>query len=295
MRWTLDQLQQFVATAESGSFSEAARQLGKAQSAVSTAIGLLEADLGVELFDRTRRSARLTNAGEILLLEAQELMNQAQSLDKRAHSLSFGQDAKLSVALDEALPYSVISQIIREIAQDFPDLELTLLNGTATEVAHYVQQGRAQIAFHFVRGALPSYFDQCHIGSVAQGVFVPKDHALTQCDSSLLKKELVKFRQLVMHTEDVNETAYSPKIWRSDSYFSLAEMVADDLGWAILPVHIAHSEKHLKPLAQIDCPFMTLPPLSVRMVWFQGWELNQVSHWVQTRFTELLRKVPNKG
>ena len=79
MRWTLDQLQQFVATAESGSFSEAARQLGKAQSAVSTAIGLLEADLGVELFDRTRRSARLTNAGEILLLEAQELMNQAQS------------------------------------------------------------------------------------------------------------------------------------------------------------------------------------------------------------------------
>ena len=120
MRWTLDQLQQFVATAESGSFSEAARQLGKAQSAVSTAIGLLEADLGVELFDRTRRSARLTNAGEILLLEAQELMNQAQSLDKRAHSLSFGQDAKLSVALDEALPYSVISQIIREIAQYFP-------------------------------------------------------------------------------------------------------------------------------------------------------------------------------
>ena len=147
MRWTLDQLQQFVATAESGSFSEAARQLGKAQSAVSTAIGLLEADLGVELFDRTRRSARLTNAGEILLLEAQELMNQAQSLDKRAHSLSFGQDAKLSVALDEALPYSVISQIIREIAQYFPDLELTLLNGTATEWRIMCSKGGRKLRF----------------------------------------------------------------------------------------------------------------------------------------------------
>lgn len=292
MRWTLDQLQQFVATAQCGSFSEAARSLGKAQSAVSTAIGLLEADLGVELFDRSRRNARLTNAGEILLLEAQELLIQAQSLDRRAHSFSFGQDAKLALALDEALPYAVIGTLIREIAEYFPDLELTLLNGTATEVAHYVQQGRAHIAFHFVRGALPAEFDQSLIGSVAQGVFVPKDHPLTLCDSSVLKKELVKYRQLLMHTEDVNETAYSPKIWRSDSYFSLAEMVADDLGWAVLPVHIAESEKNLKPLAQIECPFITLPPLSVRMLWMQGWALNQVAHWVQTRFTQLLRQVP---
>jgi DNA-binding transcriptional LysR family regulator len=54
MHWTLDQLRKFVATADCGSFSVAARQLGKAQSAVSTAIGLLEADLGLELFDRSR-------------------------------------------------------------------------------------------------------------------------------------------------------------------------------------------------------------------------------------------------
>ena len=72
--WTLDQLRQFVLTADSGSFSEAARRLGRAQSAVSTAIGLLEADLGVELFDRSRRNAQPTDAGALLLLEARELL-----------------------------------------------------------------------------------------------------------------------------------------------------------------------------------------------------------------------------
>ncbi|AUZ04025.1 MULTISPECIES: LysR family transcriptional regulator [Vitreoscilla] len=291
MRWTLDQLQQFVTTVESGSFSEAARRLGKAQSAVSTAIALLEADLGVDLFDRSRRQVRLTPAGEILLLEAQELLSQVQSLDRRAHSLSFGSDAKLALALDEALPYSVSGRLIREIGHYFPDVELTLLNGTATEVAQYVRHGRAQIAFHFIRGSLPSYFDQRHIGSVAQGVFVPKDHPLTQSEVSQRKKELVRYRQLVMHTEDVNEAAYSPKIWRSDSFYSLAEMVADDLGWAILPVHIAEEENYRKPLVQIDCPFLTLPPLMVRMVWFQGWELSQIAHWIQKRFIELLSDV----
>ena len=292
MRWTLDQLQQFVTTAKHGSFSEAARQLGKAQSAVSTAISLLEADLGVELFDRSRRNAKLTDAGEILLLEAQELLSQVQALDRRAHSLSMGSDAKLGLALDEALPYSVSSKLIREMAEYFPDLELTLLNGTASEVANYVNEERAHIAFHFVRGVLPSYFDQRHIGSVAQAVFVPQGHPLTQCNTSQRKKELVKYRQLVMHTEDVREVAYSPKIWRSDSFYSLAEMVADDLGWAILPVHIAMAENYRKPLVSIDCPFLTLPPLSVRMLWFQGWQLNDISHWLQTRFTELLSAIP---
>ena len=53
MNWNLDQLQLFVRTAESRSFSAAARQTGRAQSAVSTAIALLESDLGVTLFERS--------------------------------------------------------------------------------------------------------------------------------------------------------------------------------------------------------------------------------------------------
>lgn len=46
MHWTLEQLRHFVAAADAGSFSAAARQVGRAQSAVSTSLGLLEADLG---------------------------------------------------------------------------------------------------------------------------------------------------------------------------------------------------------------------------------------------------------
>src|SRR5690606_349172 len=148
MQWSLDQLRQFVTTVDTGSFSAAARQLGKAQSAVSTAIGLLEADLGVELFDRSGRNAQLTDAGSLLLLEARELLRQAESLNNRARSLSSGNEARLTLALDEALPYAAISTLLREMSARFPDLELTLLNGTATEVADYVEQDRADIAFH---------------------------------------------------------------------------------------------------------------------------------------------------
>lgn len=290
MQWTLDQLRQFVATADSGSFSSAARRLGKAQSAVSTAISLLEADLGLELFDRSRRNAQLTDAGHLLLLEARELLRQAEALDNRARSLSSGNEARLALAMDEALPYAAISTLLREMSLRFPDLELTVLNGTATEVAGYLDDQRAHVAIHFVRGALPARFEQRHIGAVPQGVFVANDHPLARLDV-VQHKDLVKYRQLVMYAEDVHEATYSPKIWRSDSFYSIAEMVADDLGWAILPVNVGTDDAYDKPLQQVNCPSLALSQVSVRVLWRQGWQPTPTVQWVQTRFTELLGQV----
>ncbi|HRO58702.1 MAG TPA: LysR family transcriptional regulator [Burkholderiaceae bacterium] len=290
MQWTLDQLRKFVATADSGSFSVAARQLGKAQSAISTAIGLLEADLGVELFDRSRRNAQLTDAGQLLLLEARELLRQAEALDNRARSLSSGSEARLSLALDEALPYAAISSLLREMSARFSDLELTLLSGTATEVADYVDEERAHIAFHFVRGAVPAHFEQRHVGAVPQGVFVANDHPLARLEV-VERKDLVKYRQLMMHAEDAYEATYSPKLWRSDSFYSIAEMVADDLGWAILPVNVGTDDAYDKPLKQVFCPSLALSQLSVRVLWRQGWRPTPTVQWVQSRFTELLGQV----
>ncbi|XOT98476.1 helix-turn-helix domain-containing protein, partial [Alcaligenes pakistanensis] len=53
MDWTLERIRHFVAVAETGSMTQAAKELGKVQSAVSTSISLLEADLNLELFDRS--------------------------------------------------------------------------------------------------------------------------------------------------------------------------------------------------------------------------------------------------
>lgn len=290
MQWTLDQLRQFVTTVDSGSFSAAARQLGKAQSAVSTAIGLLEADLGLELFDRSRRNAQLTDAGQLLLLEARELLRQAEALDTRARSLSSGSEARLTLALDEALPYAAISTLLREMSVRFPDLELTQLNGTATEVAGYVDQERAHIAFHFVRGEPAAHLEQRHIGEVPQGVFVANDHPLARLDV-VERKDLVKYRQLVMHAEDVHEATYSPKLWRSDSFYSIAEMVADDLGWAILPVNVGTDDAYDKPLQQVSCPSLALSKLSVRVLWRQGWQPTPTVQWVLARYTQLLGQI----
>ena len=68
MQWNLEQMRLFVSVAEQRSFSAVARQQRKAQSAVSNGIALLEADLGVSLFERSSgRQPRLSEAGTVLL------------------------------------------------------------------------------------------------------------------------------------------------------------------------------------------------------------------------------------
>src|SRR5438552_3359580 len=67
---SLDQLRTFIAAADAGSFSAGARQLRRAQSVVSQTLANLEAQVGVKLFDRSRRAPVLTREGVALLAAA---------------------------------------------------------------------------------------------------------------------------------------------------------------------------------------------------------------------------------
>src|SRR5579863_8452217 len=81
---TLDQMRVLVAVAETGSFSAAARRLGRVQSAVSQAINTLEQILQVQLFDRAGKTPKLTSAGAVLLSDARRLIDDAGVLKSRA-------------------------------------------------------------------------------------------------------------------------------------------------------------------------------------------------------------------
>jgi DNA-binding transcriptional LysR family regulator len=252
------------------------------------AMGLLEVDLGLELFHRAGRSVRLTQAGEVMLLEARALLSQAQALDLRARELSQGRTAKLCVAIDEALPYPPIARLLQELAQQFPALELTLLNGTAAEVARYVQSGQAELAIQFDRGPTDVQFAQHYVAAVPQMVFVSRGHELAKCHH-ITREDLVSYRQLVMHIEGAEDLVISPRIWRSESFYVLADMLADGIGWGILPRNIAQAPDIEPRIVALDCPELKLPPLAVRMLNLQGAGLGEEAIWIEQRLATLLK------
>ncbi|HTI02871.1 MAG TPA: LysR family transcriptional regulator, partial [Acidisoma sp.] len=81
MRYTLRQLQYFVAAAEAGSITLGSEKISISQPSISAAISTLEREFGVQLFIRHHaQGLSLTPAGRRLLVEAKQLLQQAQSL-----------------------------------------------------------------------------------------------------------------------------------------------------------------------------------------------------------------------
>src|SRR5256714_2248273 len=99
----LRQLTTFVAVAEELHFRRAAERLHLAQPSVSQQIRTLEAELGTPLFERNRRGAALTAAGEALLPEARELLARAEQAAATARATGIGQRGRLRLSLTRSL------------------------------------------------------------------------------------------------------------------------------------------------------------------------------------------------
>lgn len=84
MRHSPEALLAFAEAAALGSFSAAARKLGKRQSTISEAIGNLEIDLGLTLFDRGTRQPTLTEAGRAMLAQVRRVLEAGEQMDRQA-------------------------------------------------------------------------------------------------------------------------------------------------------------------------------------------------------------------
>ena len=122
---TVDQLLVLLAVVEEGSFTGAARRLGRANSAISYAIDTLEAQLGLPLFDRgTTRRPRLTHAGEAIVSEAKAVARSVEILRARVRGDSLaGSNRKCryaSTAYTQATGWWRCSMISTKSSQPCP-------------------------------------------------------------------------------------------------------------------------------------------------------------------------------
>src|ERR1700744_6544387 len=117
---TLDQIRLFLAVADTGSFSKAAKQLTRAQSAVTYGIQKLEAQFGIPLFDRTTYRPALTEAGRALLPRARRIAEETNAFRDTARSLASGLEAELTIVLDSMFPMPAVVKALRAFTAQFP-------------------------------------------------------------------------------------------------------------------------------------------------------------------------------
>ena len=119
-------LHYFVAVAEELHFGRAASRLSIAQPPLSRQIAQLEKDLGVELFDRSRSQIRLTQAGEVLLERAREILDRIDRTEREIHRIGEGIAGRLRIAFVGSATYGLLPTVIKAYRATYPDVELAL-------------------------------------------------------------------------------------------------------------------------------------------------------------------------
>jgi len=139
------QLEYFVAIAEHGGFTSAARALRVAQPSLSRAIAKLEDELGVELFHRAGRNTVLSNAGELLTERARLVLRDLDALRAAARMAGDGPAGRVDVAATSSSALEPVLSIVAEMRTRYPGvLVSTSAALSAAEVVGMVLQGRCE-------------------------------------------------------------------------------------------------------------------------------------------------------
>ncbi len=138
---------QFVAVAEELHFGRAARSLHMTQPPLTQAIAQLERALGARLFERTKRSVRLTPAGEALLPQARELLARALALPAQARAAAEGELGRLRIAFVSTIGFTLLPQWLRAFRARHPQVHLELIEATGDVQVEAFARGEIDAGF----------------------------------------------------------------------------------------------------------------------------------------------------
>lgn len=256
MRLRIDEIRSFVAVAETGSFSAAARNLKRAQSVVSMHIAGFEAELGYKLFDRTPKPV-LTAQGRELLVGAKRVLVEADRLQNRALTLNDTQTPSIYMGIDLVLEAPVMIDLLRLFAKSFPSVRLQIENISGSEAKWFFTKTAMNLALVF--SSDPSLeSDEYILGHSPLSIVVAKNHPLAAIDRPTVD-DLRRYRQIVVHARDPQSP--SPAVvntdyWEIDSGLWALGLAARGVGWAILPNFLLIGQSAFRSsVVTINSPF----------------------------------------
>jgi DNA-binding transcriptional LysR family regulator len=142
----LRHLRYFTAVVECNGYREASRRLHIAQPSISEAVSDLEDELGLKLFSRTHRNARVTAEGEIFYADAVRILQQAETAILTAKRAALGKIGKLAIGFIGSATLSFLPDLIRRYKLEYPNVKLSLHDLYPVELDKACDRGEIDIA-----------------------------------------------------------------------------------------------------------------------------------------------------
>jgi DNA-binding transcriptional LysR family regulator len=149
MKLELRYLQYFIAVADELSFSRAAEREGLSQSRLSQQIKLLESELEVKLFNRSKHPIQLTDAGQAFLEEARSTLIQLEQAVRQTQRIHLGEMGNLTIGFTSSIANSVLPDILRTFRGQASAIKLILKEEKSGSLLPKLLDGHVDIIFFY--------------------------------------------------------------------------------------------------------------------------------------------------
>lgn len=270
----------FVATANLGQVSRAAKELAISQSAITAAIKELESQVGVRLFERTAQGMELTEAGRRFLAAANRILT---SVDE-ALATTTATDT-VSGTLSVATSYTVLGYFLpphlERLSKRFPNLHIKLYELSREMIEDGLVTNRFDMAVVLTSNiANPELVTETLLSSQRR-LWVPAGHRLLDHDAVQLKD--VAEEPYIMLTVDEaahsalrywNQTPYQPQVTlRTSSIEAVRSIVGNGQGVTILSDMVYRPWSLEGRRVETVVPTPPVPPMNIGLAWRQGVEM----------------------
>ncbi|KVQ74448.1 LysR family transcriptional regulator [Burkholderia multivorans] len=237
---TSDHIDMLLTVIDKGSFSAAARALGRTPSAVSMAIANLEAELGLVLFDRGTREPTPTAAMAALLPDARAIAERMHALRAHAQHLSEGVEDTLRLGLAAEVDGAPVARAFAAVSATYPALAISIVTAPQNVIVDALHRGAVDLCVAY--GGLDLHpQEQIHAlwTETLVAVAAPTHPLLAEAAHPEGIERLSGFRQIVIADPDRPLTDVRPVIgnrtWKVTDMATAIALVTAGHGWANLP------------------------------------------------------------
>ncbi len=247
----LQQIKYFLTLAQELHFWNTAEKMFITQSALSRQIKALEDELGVQLFERSKRKVKLTEAGVFLRDQWLPLMEDIDRIHRQARKIQEGAYGSINIGYPGSISYGFLPTLIASIAQTYPELKVELIEPTDISFEQLLLNYQMDLAFRRDPAENPALQSIC-LYSEHFSLVVPAHHPLQEHNfqglqdvkdekfilSGLQHKTIyvTKLRQ-IFHDYGIHPNVHI----ESDFGAMILSLVARGLGISILPSSYAFS------------------------------------------------------
>jgi DNA-binding transcriptional LysR family regulator len=279
MAFTLRQLQFFVAAAEAGSVSGAARALSISQSSVTEAVRALEDDLGVTLFDRQARGLLITHKGSAFLRHARQILADVATARTAFRDEAETATGRLSLGVTSLVAGYVLSDILSRFRRAFPQVELNVIEDNGDYLQHLLIGGELDVAVLLtssVKDRMALHVETLLV--TPYRLWLPLGHPLAQQEAIALE-ELAGQPMIQLMVDEIEESTrrltaalpVKPEVaFRTRSVEAVRSLVATGAGLAILPSLVYRPWSLEGDRIEIRDVSGDLPTVQVGLAWRRG-------------------------